>query len=544
MKKYYKILAAIMVAALSVGLFTACARKKDDLNEVIDAVPEEDSTAAKEGSAEETPDPETKENTEEDETESSTGASDETEADDEVSSNKAKSNADLSIDPVPGIDKMEKNKAQEALFEYTLDYLKDRSDLAINFNFEKNPYTVEKKRDTSLEIPEVVEKTDKELNSLHEKRIAATREDRSGTIMDCVVYSGNYFSDIKKIVTTEFGSSGREITEYYYDNNALVYVYQYVDDIYGTTLNADKTLPGIKAVFKNDAMSVLYNYDSDKKKNISYSAKDYKKYDKLVQGEYDNYEKVLLNKGYTVFNSLRCVPAAAKVTGYVSDEQGGVLANATCKIVTAGYDHTMEVVTNGDGYFEVNLPANLRDWYNITCTYGDFEASEVDDIAITPMTTQYSAGVIYMAPKGENVHDRARYLMNVISKPSSKLGDNEYEIVLTYDKTKADLSAYGMNLKDKSLKKGEDIKIKVDNDGAYKCFVVDNKNGSNGNNNSIEMSLSDALLTVYDKDGIVAAYPVPVNKPGVVWEVCEIKDGRVVIANNYYPSAGKDYFFE
>ena len=55
-----------------------------------------------------------------------------------------------------------------------------------------------------------------------------------------------------------------------------------------------------------------------------------------------------------------------------------------------------------------------------------------------------------------------------------------------------------------------------------------------GNYISTDMSYSNATVNVYSSGGHVATYHVPVNKEGVVWEVFEIRNGKLTPIQRYY----------
>ena len=75
---------------------------------------------------------------------------------------------------------------------------------------------------------------------------------------------------------------------------------------------------------------------------------------------------------------------------------------------------------------------------------------------------------------------------------------------------------------------------KFDANKYYKYCIVDYTNSSRGNYYSTDMSYSSATVTVYSNGGHVATYHVPVNKEGVVWEVFEIRNGRLTPIQRYY----------
>ena len=82
----------------------------------------------------------------------------------------------------------------------------------------------------------------------------------------------------------------------------------------------------------------------------------------------------------------------------------------------------------------------------------------------------------------------------------------------------------------------ETVTINDVKDGFYKYYVADFTNCSNNNPTSMEMSASNATVTVYTSDGQVQRFNVPTDRSGVIWEVFEIRNKRIVPINRYYNS--------
>nr|WP_314985969.1 zinc-ribbon domain-containing protein [uncultured Stomatobaculum sp.] len=68
----------------------------------------------------------------------------------------------------------------------------------------------------------------------------------------------------------------------------------------------------------------------------------------------------------------------------------------------------------------------------------------------------------------------------------------------------------------------------------YKYCVVDFTNSVYNNFQSYELSNSGATVQVYTDQGLAATYHVPTNRPGVVWEIFEIRNGRITPIQRYY----------
>lgn len=74
--------------------------------------------------------------------------------------------------------------------------------------------------------------------------------------------------------------------------------------------------------------------------------------------------------------------------------------------------------------------------------------------------------------------------------------------------------------------------------GQYKFYVADFTNCSRNNEESYEMSNSQATIRVYNKKGLIQTFFVPVNRKGVIWEVFEIRNGNVIPSQHYYDAIG------
>lgn len=74
--------------------------------------------------------------------------------------------------------------------------------------------------------------------------------------------------------------------------------------------------------------------------------------------------------------------------------------------------------------------------------------------------------------------------------------------------------------------------------GLYKFYVCDYTDCSGGNEESQRMSDSGAVVRVYGSQGLIQAFNVPVKRNGVIWEVFEIRDGKLIPNQRYYDSIG------
>ena len=80
----------------------------------------------------------------------------------------------------------------------------------------------------------------------------------------------------------------------------------------------------------------------------------------------------------------------------------------------------------------------------------------------------------------------------------------------------------------------EIINIANINNGYYKYYVSDYTNSLKKNYSAKDMEGLNIRVEVYDKNGLVSVYIIPYNPNGIIWEVFEIKNGKVVPLQNTY----------
>ena len=81
--------------------------------------------------------------------------------------------------------------------------------------------------------------------------------------------------------------------------------------------------------------------------------------------------------------------------------------------------------------------------------------------------------------------------------------------------------------------------------GNYKYYVSDYTNSITKNYSAKDMAGLNIKVEVYDKNGLAAVYIIPYNPNGVIWEVFEIKNRKVVPLQNTYKNVkGKKWWIE
>ncbi len=432
-------------------------------------------------------------------------------------------------------------EAIDDTFEEAIAYINRTNGVTPEIDFDTVKYEANERTESAEVNKHVAKDIEKRISGDKKKTIRMFRSGNGATI-DFTVYTDPEEGLIDKIVATEYGSEGREINGYYFQEGTLVYTYRYLDDLYGINADDARKSGGQRCYFVNDFMAECYATYGES--NESVTAATYKDMNPDIRKEYDELEQKLINRAYVAYDALKDIPSTAKIYGYVADEYGGTLANTTVTITSEANAYKKSVVTDGDGHYEITVPINNADWYNMKFEYGDFAVSEVNDVYIRPRTIEYPVGVTYMAPEGNNKHDPKTYLLDVTKQSPDKLRENQYEVVLSYNTDKiSDLKPFTVDLNSGKYENSMSQIITVDSDTDYKYFVTDQRNGKSGNNLTNDMSLSEVQVKMYNKNGLVASFQVPVGKSGVVWEVFEVRGSEIIPSNNYYFETGKNIFF-
>ena len=424
---------------------------------------------------------------------------------------------------------VQNNTVIDFAFEGVRDYLAAYKNSEIDVDYAVNSYEHGNHRDGSVEdVPSIVKSIDNSISLYNCKSLRGTRSDIPGSRIDFMVYSAN--GNIDKIVTTEYGSTERTVLCYYFTNARLIYVHRYTDDIIGTAYKDGADVKGEIMEFYGDTLIHYENAD----KTRDYNSADYDIYSDDIKKEVNLVEEEAVNKAYVTYEAVKNIPESAKITGIVRHETGAPLGNVHVTVTSGVHSYSQEVVTNGDGYYEAVVPVMTDDDYKLSFRYGDWPECYIKGVDIPANTVEYCAGTTYMAEAGQLTHPAE--VFNVINgeKAPSNLAADELQIVTTYSSNDTVLNSVVLNLKDKAIKSDYSQVVKINSDSDYKYFVMDATNAGKGSYNTSALALSNAQVKLYNKDGLITTFQVPVDKLGTLWEVFEIKNGRIIPQNNVY----------
>lgn len=124
------------------------------------------------------------------------------------------------------------------------------------------------------------------------------------------------------------------------------------------------------------------------------------------------------------------------------------------------------------------------------------------------------------------------------------IADGSYKAVLSWETSPLDLDFVSISSDGAEVVKssGDSLGItsaeviSLDNVGSdeYRFYVCDRGSIISGDAFSYNMTKSSALVTVYNCDGVVGCFHVPVASAGIIWEPFEIYNGSILSINNYY----------
>lgn len=203
-----------------------------------------------------------------------------------------------------------------------------------------------------------------------------------------------------------------------------------------------------------------------------------------------------------------------------TDQDGRVILSLpsgayTVQIMERGYEDSYFNVFSGHDTFVQNgaTPVLKDDEVRIVLTWGQYP-NDLDSHLFTP----------YQGSDGDMQH------------------------IGYYDKE--DDHGNNLDVDDTSSWGPETMTIKNVRAGTYKYFVADFTNCSGRNYSSYDMSYSGATVRIYNSNGLAGIFFVPYNRRGVIWEVFEIRNGRVIPVQRYYNnvedknwwSSGKEHY--
>jgi len=310
----------------------------------------------------------------------------------------------------------------------------------------------------------------------------------------------------------------------------------------------------------SNAKIILYEKSTDSKKqkgkrikSVKSDNNGYYRMNNIEAGDYvftveaEGYEietvNVKIEDGVTTnVHKLKLVTKTnknGKSTGAVKNSTTGLPVSDTITLefrrgIDPDLTESAEVIQSENGRYSIELPAGnytvtaKADGY-ITSTgyvvsYGDDITSEDQDIVILPKMIQGESSLRAVLTWGETPYDLDSHLIG--PKPD----DRKFHLCFYRKKTYYKNEIYNtLDVDDTHSFGPETVTINKLVDGTYDYYVRDYTNGYV--TSSPQLSVSEAMVQVYDNNGMLKTFKVPLDQKGTVWHVFKliVKDNRYTV---------------
>ena len=221
-------------------------------------------------------------------------------------------------------------------------------------------------------------------------------------------------------------------------------------------------------------------------------------------------------------NMRRLVGADVKTRKGINNKTGEIYRSAKA-------DQNGQIyITLEEGVYtvEINKDGYATTYYTVVAR----KENDVIQINTSPILGEDEVRIVLTW--GEKPMDLDSHLF---TPNDSSSGDKTFHI--WYDH-RSDLNYNNLDVDDTNGYGPETMTINHLDNGLYKYYVADFTNCSARNTNSTDMSLSGARVSIYTKAGLVQNFYVPNDRQGVIWELFEIRNKRIVPIQRYYSNIG------
>lgn len=377
-------------------------------------------------------------------------------------------------------------------------------------------------------------------------------------------------------------SSGKITSRYYFRNDTLV-KYSYCEDDKATVFSASSLNE-----YSQGTVEQYEFLESDmiNKAYITYNAARTLNEEQILDGYVlDEYDQMLADVEVKLYNSEDMTEVARTTTDGDGHYTMSIPVNDDKEYILSAWKNEFDEVRvygitarSGSGTYFVptprltyaadgaeyneqivvrdsldnNLPiadASIRLRAGLNCREGDVIASSVLDATGAAMFTLQSGNYTAEVSKGGYENSFFNVLITM-GRPATvgfavkDLPEDKMQIILAWDTAPLDLDSRLIGtggaqvLRPSQDSVGalmtETIELSTDSGDAYRYFVSDYSDCTGGDANSGNMTSSGARVYVYNNEGLMELYNVPLGHLGVVWEPLMIRSGKVIPVNNYY----------
>lgn len=194
---------------------------------------------------------------------------------------------------------------------------------------------------------------------------------QTGNAIQCFVYTHPDNGQINKIVTVEKQEGGYFVSDYYYDNGKVDFVFTRTAGVY-TPTNATIDIVGNRYYFNNDVMVRYRTIEMPRQiveKTLApsvvwYPSTSYFEMNAEEQAEYDAVEYQILNEAYNVYNAVLNQVNIQDIRGYVYNTDGVPLADVSIAVIDSSEKSVLySSKTLEDGSYHLYVSLDDRDCY-------------------------------------------------------------------------------------------------------------------------------------------------------------------------------------
>ncbi|MCC8026261.1 MAG: hypothetical protein LIP16_13320, partial [Clostridium sp.] len=244
------------------------------------------------------------------------------------------------------------------------------------------------------------------------------RNASTGNKMEYEIYANPATGKVNKIVSIEYYQNYLEITDYYYDDNGMVSFIFVRNDVNYIPSYAVPTKDGQRFYFNSDCMTkwrvvnggVQTNYvigsaSAGEGYNPSGTVFQYSSLEAGAQTNYDLTEKRMINAAYNTYNIVLSAEGLSEITGYVYNEAGGPLPDASVILVSDDMNESLyEVKTDGEGKYRIVVPSENRSYRLVVANEGCVDTT-VYGVGVSGQMLSDYQNVVYMVREASQPYD-------------------------------------------------------------------------------------------------------------------------------------------
>lgn len=240
-------------------------------------------------------------------------------------------------------------------------------------------------------------------------------------IIRCVVYKNPDNSQIAKIVTIEKQNGVYLVSDYYYDNGKVNFVFTRTVDVYTPTYaTIDKV--GNRYYFNHDVLVRYRKIDVPKQieqqtlnpSTTWYPNRSYFELSSEEMAAYDAVEMQVLNEAYNVLNAVQGEDSLFEMKGYVYGAGNVPVSNASVAVIASADDTVLYTTTTGnDGAYHLYTLLDGTDCYVQVYAEG-YVPAYVYDVRLDETLSGNGFSYLYLAKEGAGETEVQFYLYNAV----------------------------------------------------------------------------------------------------------------------------------